>query len=303
MRKWTFWLIAVLLFAFPSFVFAASIAEQEIRNSIAALERKMDELAISQKREQEDVAKTLFAYKQDLAEAIRLLSENGEKNRLEAHRLLREISSQLNLLIQRPVTLPLPPATLLKVSSTSPAPSAPPISPTSVVIPPVPPSTSPLLMTIPNLVLIVPVLGIMLLVIFIVLLRRDMKKLEGVLHDKRPEPFVNNVSPRDRPYLTIQREAHRLLLINEGGTIAEDIRLFSGSAPRTMKQKIKTASRLRPREREEIMIAMTPGEEALYMNLEYKNSLNGRVYKDQFVMKPDRVHIHEHVHEPVEQVS
>ncbi len=92
-----------------------------------------------------------------------------------------------------------------------------------------------------------------------------------------------------RPLLKIQSYGDMLALVNSGNASADEVRVFLGTAPTTMKQKLKTATKINVGEKTPLDLPVTLREEPLYATLEYKNSHSGRIYKDQFVLQSDEL--------------
>lgn len=273
--------IILLFVVLPTTLRGASLIDQETKNAVITLQNQIDQLVAAKKQDHEEWVRFFSENKEERTEMIQLLSQenpDSKKGREEIISLLKGLSGQLSILMSRPIP------------SSNPVQSPPP----SIVVSP--PAVS---VSIPEEVKIrlwnteqlnklaigISVLCFLLTLILLMTLRSRMQVLQKILFHQEEAPVLE--TPRGRPYLSVQSDGRHIRLVNEGGNTADEIRLYAGSAPRTMKQKVKTSLRLDAGHQEIITIPPLPEGDALYMNLEYKNPYSGRWYKDQFVMKVD----------------
>ncbi|GEM_PF-3293656 len=284
MKIGTLSILAPTIFLFvvlPTTLRGASTVDQETKNAVITLQNQLDQLAVAKKQDHDEWVRFFSENREERTEMIQLLSQenpDSKKGREEIISLLKGLSGQISILMSRPP----PPANLV------------PPPPASIVVSP--PSVS---VSIPEelkirlrntdqlnkLAIGISVLCLLLTLILLVTLRNRMQVLQKVLFHQEEAPVPE--TPRGRPYLSVQSDGRHIHLVNEGGNTADEIRLYAGSAPRTMKQKVKTSLRLDAGHQEMIAIPPLPEGDALYMNLEYKNPYSGRWYKDQFVMRID----------------
>ena len=129
---------------------------------------------------------------------------------------------------------------------------------------------------------------VLLVVGLIVRLKKSEGRFKKILWKSEMESLREEVV-RGRPLLKILTEGDRVDLVNAGETTADEIKVYVGPAPAAMKQKVKTVSKLQAGERIELELQGQISNDPLYSTLEYKNPNTGRIYKDQFVLKIDRL--------------
>jgi len=88
-----------------------------------------------------------------------------------------------------------------------------------------------------------------------------------------------------RPQLEVQTRQGRLALINTGKMTADHIKLYMGTTPSNLERRQKMVTTIQAAGRVEIDLSSYPIHEFLYGSLEYKNPSNGKLYKDQFILK------------------
>ena len=88
-----------------------------------------------------------------------------------------------------------------------------------------------------------------------------------------------------RPQIEVQTRQGKLLLLNTGKITADHIKLFMGTSPASLERHQKMVTTIQAGGRIELDLASYPIHEFLYGNLEYKNPLNGKLFKDQFILK------------------
>jgi hypothetical protein len=129
---------------------------------------------------------------------------------------------------------------------------------------------------------------LLLVVGLLIRLKKGEDRLKKMLWKSETEALREEVV-RGRPVLKILIEGERIDLVNTGETTADEIKMLVGPAPASMKQKIGTVPRLKTGERFEIDLHSQLSTNPLYATVEYKNVNTGRIYKDQFVLKVDRL--------------
>ncbi len=88
-----------------------------------------------------------------------------------------------------------------------------------------------------------------------------------------------------RPLVEVQTRQGRLALVNTGKTTADHIKLFLGLTASNLERRQKIVTTIQSGGRVEVDVSSYPIHDFLYGNLEYKNPTNGRLYKDQFILK------------------
>lgn len=126
------------------------------------------------------------------------------------------------------------------------------------------------------------------IILLIVFVRREESRIRSLLWKSEIDSLRETMS-QTRPHLTVQTDAHHISVLNNSTTTAEEIRIYLGPTPSTMKQKMKSIPRLQAGEKVEIPLPPTRSDDFLYATLEYKNPQTGRLLKEQFSLKVDRM--------------
>ena len=130
--------------------------------------------------------------------------------------------------------------------------------------------------------------ALFLSVILIIRMRSSEERLKKILWKSEIETLREEVT-RGRPLIKILTEGGKIELVNTGETTAEDIKLFIGSSPGTLKQKLKTVTRMQAAEKVEVNLQTSLVDGQNFANLEYRGRNNGKIYKDQFLLQVDRL--------------
>jgi len=139
------------------------------------------------------------------------------------------------------------------------------------------------------LAFLVSLLSLVCMGILIATVRKNDEKLRRMLWKSEVDTLRDEVMS-GRPHLKVEKSFDRLTLTNDGAVAADEIKLSLGPAPRTMKQRLRVLTRIEASEKAEVEIGpqqATDGQ--IYGTLEYKNPDNGKLFKDQFVLKIDGV--------------
>lgn len=138
------------------------------------------------------------------------------------------------------------------------------------------------------LAIIVSVISLVSMAVLIITIRKSDERMRRMLWKSEVDHLRDEVMG-GRPHLKVEKSYDRLLLTNTGSVIADDIKLSLGPAPATMKQRLRVLAQIAANEKAEVEIGPQPSGGQIYGTLEYKNPDNGRIYKDQFVLKVDGV--------------
>lgn len=100
---------------------------------------------------------------------------------------------------------------------------------------------------------------------------------------------IANLRPEvlSRPHLEVKTRDTHLSIVNTGQTPAEEIRLFLGPAPATLRQRKRSIGLIGAGEQTEVDLSAQGPAEVLYGTVEYRNPYTGKTYKDQFVLRTD----------------
>lgn len=261
----------------PSFVQAAAIIDKETKEAVIGIEERLVEIQRDLRQQNAAELNAIQAIQPTQAPAIRETSKGTEA-------LLQGILEKIETLksAQEAALEKIAAATAAGASA---APSTSPLPAMS------PDETSQITKKLQNLeintnllilLMLVIVIGAIGLVIFV-------KQGEERIRQAIWKAEISNLKPEllGRPHLKIQADHSRLSLVNTGETSADGIRLFVGPAPATMRQRQRAVGKIEAGQTVELDLANQISAEVLYGTVEYKNSLTGKLYKDQFVLKFD----------------
>lgn len=110
------------------------------------------------------------------------------------------------------------------------------------------------------------------------------KEVTGSLSGSKKKPEMKTLT-FGRPQIEVQTRQGKLGLLNTGKITADHIKLFMGTSPSNLARHQKMVTTIQAGGRIELDLASYPIHEFLYGNLEYKNPLNGKLFKDQFILK------------------
>lgn len=131
-------------------------------------------------------------------------------------------------------------------------------------------------------------IAIVLLIVLLVRMKQGEDRKRQISWNSEIDSLRDEMI-RGRPHLKILSEGEKVEVLNAGETVAEEVKVFVGPAASSMKQKLKVAARVPAGEKTRIELPGQLSEDPLYATLEYKNPSTGRTYKEQYVLKLDRV--------------
>lgn len=132
--------------------------------------------------------------------------------------------------------------------------------------------------------------GVSVLILIVMLVRMKMgeDRMKQMFWRSEMDSLRDEVI-RGRPHLKIHSEGEKVEVVNTGESVAEEVKVYVGPAAASMKQKLKISSRMPAGEKSKIDLPSQLSEDPLYATLEYKHPTTGRVYKEQYLLKLDRV--------------
>lgn len=140
------------------------------------------------------------------------------------------------------------------------------------------------------------VLSFVAMLIFMTRMRRRERELrrmvvtsdvEAIRADMRR--FSEKVSNDSRPRLKISINGQNIDLVNVGNAAAQDLKLLIGSNPSSLKKRIITENQINEGERVSVLLPPRTTDDPIHATLEYRNAATDRSYKDQFILKTDRL--------------
>ncbi len=265
--------------------------DKETRENFNAISKRFDQISAAEKQRHQEQVRLLSQTLKSVKSGDDAISN---QNAAEIKKSLEAILLQLNVLLQRPQPQP------ATASPTLPANNGyPPVvqAPGKGIAPSTETGSIPKefldqqkalqkeLADKSDFIQVFQVLTTILVIAILVILVIFVKKAPAAAKkEEKTETFPIDISPK-RPILKVNMANDKVYLVNTGDLNADDIRLYVGSGPRTMKQKINSTNKIALGQRSELVLPEPFDHGTLHMTIEYKNAQNGRVYKDSFILK------------------
>lgn len=306
MRKGFYCFLLLIIFLSTT---GASLIDKETKEGVFGIDQKLTHFSAEQQNNHATTLRRLDEALQRQAEETTLLKEQSET--------LQKILQRLRGLETRVTSLAAPPAAVGQATPVAPVvipPPPPTVRPEPVAPVVAPPArlTSPpemprkpiparpeIPVTVSILALILSTFSLLFVAFLIGIKRGETRKgapepeiiPQTVVPPPPPIHKVHEVEGMNqgRPHLRIHANTEGIALVNDGGTEADEVSFLVGPTPSNMRQKLRVVSKIPVGERVDLHLQSHRPDDFLYATLEYKNPQTGRIYRDQFSLKVDRL--------------